>query len=206
MIRLQGHLSADVVQSCVVTLGPVPAHLEVDFEMSFSASAVEPAVADLDPLAEEGPEPIPEGVIDLGEAVAQQLAIALDPYPRAPGASLEALEEAKRLSGAGNTEPFRGTGVPQEEGGTRSGINGVIGCTRTSELPGTSNSAKQRSPSVPGLPCCAGIGCALRGTIQGRLTSWRFQRRRCRSPVATCDARTMVWRPSNRSNARIVAS
>jgi len=57
VIRLQGHLTADVVQSCVVTLGPVPAHLEVDFEMSFSASAVEPAVADLDPMAEEGPEP-----------------------------------------------------------------------------------------------------------------------------------------------------
>ena len=106
MIRLQGHLTADVVQSCVVTLGPVPAHLEVDFEMSFSASAVEPAVADLDPLAEEGPEPIPEGVIDLGEAVAQQLAIALDPYPRAPGASLEALEEAKQLLEQGTRNPF----------------------------------------------------------------------------------------------------
>ena len=80
------------------------------------------------------------------------------------------------------------------------------GAPATSELPGTSNSAKQRSPSVPGLPCCAGIGCALRGTIQGRLTSWRFQRRRCRSPVATCGVRTMAWRPSNRSNARTVAS
>jgi hypothetical protein len=29
-----------------------------------------------------------DGRIDLGEAVAQQLAIALDPYPRAPGAGL----------------------------------------------------------------------------------------------------------------------
>ena len=107
VIRLQGHFIADVVQSCVVTLGPVPAHLEVDFEMTFSASAVEPAVADLDPLAEEGPEPIPEGLIDLGEAVAQQLAVALDPYPRAPGASLEALEEAKKVVGQGTGEGAR---------------------------------------------------------------------------------------------------
>jgi hypothetical protein len=28
-----------------------------------------------------------DGEIDLGEAVAQQLAVALDPYPRAPGAA-----------------------------------------------------------------------------------------------------------------------
>jgi uncharacterized metal-binding protein YceD (DUF177 family) len=108
VIRLQGHFIADVVQSCVVTLGPVPAHLDAGFEMNFSASAVEPAVADLDPLAEEEPEPIPAGVIDLGEAVAQQLAIALDPYPRAPGASLETLEEARQHLEQGTRNPFAG--------------------------------------------------------------------------------------------------
>ena len=130
VIRLQGHFTADVVQSCVVTLGPVPAHLEVDFEMSFSASAVEPAVADLDPLAEEGPEPIPEGLIDLGEAVAQQLAIALDPYPRAPGRQSGGSGGGEDVagqggwcgSGPGGTEPLRGARFPQEKGRTRPGI------------------------------------------------------------------------------------
>ena len=107
VIRLRGHLVADVVQSCVVTLAPVPAHIEVDFETSYSASAVEPAEADLDPLAEDAPEPIPEGSIDLGEAVAQQLAISLDPYPRAPGASLEASESA-RAGDAAPKGPFAG--------------------------------------------------------------------------------------------------
>lgn len=85
VICLQGHLTADVVQSCVVTLGPVPAHLEVDFEMSFSASAVEPAVADLDPLAEEGPEPIPEGVIDLGKPWPSSLRSRWIPIRGPPG-------------------------------------------------------------------------------------------------------------------------
>ena len=33
------------------------------------------------------------GTIDLGEAAAEQLALALDPYPRAPGAVLEMEEE-----------------------------------------------------------------------------------------------------------------
>jgi hypothetical protein len=36
------------------------------------------------------PDEIPSenGVVDLGEAVAEQLALALDPYPRAPGAAM----------------------------------------------------------------------------------------------------------------------
>ena len=101
LIRLQGHFLADVVQSCVVSLAPVPAHLEADFETSYSASAVEMAEEDFDPLGEDAPEPIPGGEIDLGEAVAQQLAVGLDPYPRAPGAALPAGLEP---SGEGN--PF----------------------------------------------------------------------------------------------------
>jgi hypothetical protein len=31
-------------------------------------------------------EPLPSDILDIGEAVAQQLSLALDPYPRAPGA------------------------------------------------------------------------------------------------------------------------
>jgi uncharacterized metal-binding protein YceD (DUF177 family) len=88
VIRLEGRFAADVVQSCVLTLAPVPAHLEGEFETCYSASAVEADEEEFDPLAADSPEPIPGGEIDLGEAVAQQLAIALDPYPKAPGASL----------------------------------------------------------------------------------------------------------------------
>jgi uncharacterized metal-binding protein YceD (DUF177 family) len=103
VIRMKGHLTADAVQSCVVSLAPVPAHLEVDFETSYSASATEPTEAELDPLGEDSPEPIPGGEIDLGEAVAQQFAISLDPYPRAPGARLEstAADESARAAGKG---------------------------------------------------------------------------------------------------------
>ena len=35
------------------------------------------------------PEPIEAGAIDIGELVAQYLSLALDPHPRAPGASLD---------------------------------------------------------------------------------------------------------------------
>ena len=57
------------------------------------------AEADQDP-----PEPLPPEGLDLGELVAQQLAVALDPYPRASGAEVAAAwapapqEEVERRS------------------------------------------------------------------------------------------------------------
>jgi uncharacterized metal-binding protein YceD (DUF177 family) len=94
VIQATGRLSADVVQSCVASLAPVPAHLEVEFEVSYSATAAESPEVELDPLAEDAPEPVVGGAIDLGEAVAQQLALSLDPYPRAPGAAWPSVEVA----------------------------------------------------------------------------------------------------------------
>jgi len=87
-IALSGHLIADVVQSCVITLAPLQAHFEADFATSYSSAGSEEAHVDLDPVADDGPEPLIGGEIDLGEAVAQELAVTLDPYPRAPGAVL----------------------------------------------------------------------------------------------------------------------
>ena len=102
------------MQSCVVTLEPVPAHLEVDLDMSYSAAAVGPAVAELDPLGHATRRASPPE-IDLGEAVARQLAIALDPYPRAPGASLEALEEARKQGGRGARNPEPKLAFPKKK-------------------------------------------------------------------------------------------
>jgi len=88
VIHVSGHLSADAVQRCVVSLVPVPVHLETDFEVSYGGAAAQGDEGDIDPVGIDAPEPLIEGRIDLGEALAQQLAIALDPYPRAPGATL----------------------------------------------------------------------------------------------------------------------
>jgi uncharacterized metal-binding protein YceD (DUF177 family) len=88
VIHVSGHLSAEAVQRCVISLVPVPVHLETDLEVSFGGAAAQPDEGDIDPVGIDAPEPLVEGRIDLGEAVAQQFAVALDPYPRAPGASL----------------------------------------------------------------------------------------------------------------------
>ena len=88
-IRLDGHLSAEVSQACVVTLEPVASRIEEDFILLYSlAPGPGPAATEVvvDPEAEEPPELLGPSGLDLGEAVAQQLAVALNPFPRAPGA------------------------------------------------------------------------------------------------------------------------
>jgi uncharacterized metal-binding protein YceD (DUF177 family) len=87
-VLVQGRFIADVTQACVVTLEPVPAHLEQDFTAIFAPRSAVQAGEVLIVLEEdEPPEEIVEGRIDLGEAVVQQFAVALDPYPRSPKAA-----------------------------------------------------------------------------------------------------------------------
>ena len=91
------HLSGAVVQACSVTGDPVPAEIEEDFAIRFlpegsgSGDEVELSEEDCDTVFYAG------GAIDLGEAVAETLALALDPFPRSPGAEA-ALREAGVLS------------------------------------------------------------------------------------------------------------
>ncbi|MHB1220217.1 MAG: YceD family protein [Alphaproteobacteria bacterium] len=96
MFHVSGRLSAAVVQQCVVTLEPVRAALDEPVTMTFvkskaAAKKGKGAAEAVEGLEDEGPEIMAGDLIDLGEAVAQQLAVSLDPYPRAPGASLEAV-------------------------------------------------------------------------------------------------------------------
>lgn len=84
--RLSAVVRAQVVQTCVVTLAPVAQSIEERFVLDFAAAAA-PETPDLD-LSAEDAEPLPEdGRIDVGEIVAQHLYLALDPFPRAPGAA-----------------------------------------------------------------------------------------------------------------------
>lgn len=93
--RLSGHLSADVVQTCGVTLEPLPSHIEADFSLDLAdASAVEPQPrdfeADLD--VPDGPDLIEDGGVDLAAYVVEHLSLEIDPWPRKPGAVFEAPE------------------------------------------------------------------------------------------------------------------
>ncbi len=97
-----GSFTADVVQACVITLEPVPAHLEGTFERRYQllprasssrrrAPAPEPAAAiEISTLDEEGPELLESPVLDLAAPLLEEVSLALDPYPKAPGAVFEA--------------------------------------------------------------------------------------------------------------------
>jgi hypothetical protein len=80
LVDLTGRLTAALAQRCVVTLEPVPARLDLDLHEVFGERDAPGAAAD-EAL------PVEHGYVDLGEAVVQRLAEALDPYPRAPGAA-----------------------------------------------------------------------------------------------------------------------
>lgn len=83
-IRAEGRIEAAVTQSCVVSLEPVEQRVSAPVVLRFLPPGAEP---DEDP---ESPDEIETDgdMLDLGEAVAEQLALALDPYPRHPDAAL----------------------------------------------------------------------------------------------------------------------
>jgi len=85
-------LVADIVQSCVVTLEPVRTHLERKFsrDLLFTQAAQHVAKEiDIAPVGEDGREEIASLRYDLAVPVLEELALAIDPYPRAPGVAFE---------------------------------------------------------------------------------------------------------------------
>ena len=98
-VRAQGRIKASLEQACVATGEPCPAHLDEPFELAFvpeptgsrADEEVELGEADLDTVFHDG------SAIDLGGAVTDTLALALDPYPRSAGADA-ALKEAGVLT------------------------------------------------------------------------------------------------------------
>lgn len=92
MVRLVGRLTADVTQTCVVTLDPVAAHVEEDFELLFGPEETYRPGQEvhLDLETADPPEPfLPDGSVDVGEVVAEQLSLALDPFPRKADAEVK---------------------------------------------------------------------------------------------------------------------
>jgi uncharacterized metal-binding protein YceD (DUF177 family) len=88
-IHVRGHLEADVIQTCVVTLAAFPSHVEDNFSLDFGNDPGDSGAEIHVDVEYDPPEPIENGIIDIGELTTQYLALALDPYPRAPGVSLE---------------------------------------------------------------------------------------------------------------------
>ncbi|MDQ2878974.1 MAG: DUF177 domain-containing protein [Pseudomonadota bacterium] len=103
-IVARGRVRAAVVQACVVTDAPVPAAIDEQVALRFVVDQAagdeerELNADDCDVVAYDG------AAIDLGEAAAETMALALDPFPRAPGAAA-ALRDAGGI-GEEDAGPF----------------------------------------------------------------------------------------------------
>jgi uncharacterized metal-binding protein YceD (DUF177 family) len=100
-VEAHGRLASSLTQSCAVTGDPVPAHVDEPFDIVFmpepeparSDEEVELGSSDCDVVFHDG------STVDLGLAIADTLALSLDPYPRSAGAEA-ALKEAGVLTEA----------------------------------------------------------------------------------------------------------
>ncbi|RDJ23274.1 DUF177 domain-containing protein [Bosea caraganae] len=102
-VKLEGEIVAELHQTCIVTLEPFPVRLKVPLKLDFAPEAEVLAAAqrqeereekgeiDLEIMLNEAdpPEPIIDGMVDLGTITVEFLSLALDPYPRKPGASFD---------------------------------------------------------------------------------------------------------------------
>ncbi|WP_240623217.1 YceD family protein [Brevundimonas lutea] len=85
---LSGRVRAEAVQTCGLTLEPLPVTIDAPFEIGLVEAVEHPRgpAEEIDiSLEEDTPDEV-EGVVDLAAYALEQLALSLDPFPRKPGA------------------------------------------------------------------------------------------------------------------------
>lgn len=92
-IRVTGRLTAEVVQPCVVTFVAVHQQIDEPIDRVFLPGREAPAApvqgeVFIDLEGDDAPDYFEGPEVDLSDLVLETLALALDPYPRAPGASV----------------------------------------------------------------------------------------------------------------------
>ena len=95
-VRVSGRVEADITQECIVTLDPLPAKVEEAVEglflpedsklgrLGFEAGGE----IHIDAEGPDSPETFSGDTIDVGALAEQFFSLAIDPYPRKPGATL----------------------------------------------------------------------------------------------------------------------
>jgi uncharacterized metal-binding protein YceD (DUF177 family) len=114
-VEISGELNARIEQPCVVTLEPVEQEIREDFRFTFlperSALAKPLSGPDreivLDPEGDDPPELFSGDTIDVWPVVFEVFSLAIDPFPRKPGAELPAPGATHSGSPEGETaSPF----------------------------------------------------------------------------------------------------
>ena len=93
-VHVVGHVSATVGQTCVVTLEPIENEIDETVDLIFApADAMlhgDREIAEAAIVADDPPEVLRSGMVDLGAIATEFLLLGIDPYPRKPGAVFQA--------------------------------------------------------------------------------------------------------------------
>jgi uncharacterized metal-binding protein YceD (DUF177 family) len=99
-VHVTGEVHARIGQTCVVTLDPIENAIDETIDLMFAPSEQIPSLSGLveqttesDEEVPDPPEPIINGVIDLGRLATDALLLAVDPYPRKADAVFEPPKE-----------------------------------------------------------------------------------------------------------------
>ncbi|MGH7026691.1 YceD family protein [Brevundimonas sp.] len=99
--RMEGRVVADAVQTCGLTLEPLPVHVDRKFSIQMveatEREGEEDGEIDLE-LDDDSADQIEGGSLDLGQYAVEQLTLSLDPFPRKPGAVFEQPKEPGEIS------------------------------------------------------------------------------------------------------------
>ncbi|MEN3973584.1 DUF177 domain-containing protein [Emcibacter sp. SYSU 3D8] len=102
-----GRMTAALTQRCIITGDPVDAAIDEEIHVRLLTEDESDKRTEVEIDADEDDlEIAEEGIVDLGEICVQYLAIALDPYPRAPGAQAPALPEEVDSADVVKPNPF----------------------------------------------------------------------------------------------------
>ena len=107
---LQAVLEATVEQACSITLAPVVTNLHEEVVRVYLADWHDPTGEEMEIPDDDTTEALPD-VIDAGHVLTEALALALPPFPRAPGASLQEAQFAAPGTAPlrdGDLKPFAG--------------------------------------------------------------------------------------------------
>ena len=96
-VHVTGEVRARIGQTCVVTLDPIENEINEAIDLMFApleqirslSALVDEAAQSEDEEVPDPPEPIIDGVIDLGRLATDALFLAIDPYPRRPDATFD---------------------------------------------------------------------------------------------------------------------
>lgn len=112
--RLSGRVKASAVQTCGISLEPLPVEIDQRFSVDLVEQAPEiPEDEEIEVSVDDDlPDVIEDGRIDLGQYAVEQLVLTLDPFPRKPGVEFVQPEEPAEISPFAVLKAFK----PKDDG------------------------------------------------------------------------------------------